>query len=121
MTDSHVAMTASREARAWSTSGYLMLLAFLGLLALMIWRIVSFASSNPNDDAVLGFVVPTLLSAVVLVLISAGFYMIQPNQATAITLFGAYRGTDRSNGLRWVWPWMGKTKISVRANNLVPR
>ena len=119
MTDSHVAMTASREARAWSTSGYLMLLAFLGLLALMIWRIVSFASSNPNDDAVLGFVVPTLLSAVVLVLISAGFYMIQPNQATAITLFGAYRGTDRSNGLRWVWPWMGKTKISVRANNLV--
>ncbi len=119
MTDSHTAMTASREARAWSTSGYLMLLAFLGLLALMIWRIVSFASSNPNDDAVLGFVVPTLLGAVVLVLISAGFYMIQPNQAAAITLFGAYRGTDRLNGLRWVWPWMGKTKISVRANNLV--
>ncbi len=119
MTDSHVAMTASREARAWSTSGYLMLLAFLGLLALMIWRIVSFASSNPNDDAILGFVVSTLLGAVVLVLISAGFYMIQPNQAAAITLFGAYRGTDRANGLRWVWPWMGKTKISVRANNLV--
>ena len=119
MTDSHTAMTASSETRAWSTSGYLMLLAFLGLLALMIWRIVSFASSNPNDDAILGFVVPTLLGAVVLVLISAGFYMIQPNQAAAITLFGAYRGTDRANGLRWVWPWMGKTKISVRANNLV--
>ena len=119
MTDSHTAMTASRETRAWSTSGYLMLLAFLGLLALIIWRIVSFASSNPNDDAILGFVVPTLLGAVVLVLISAGFYMIQPNQAAAITLFGAYRGTDRANGLRWVWPWMGKTKISVRANNLV--
>ena len=119
MTDSHTAMTASRETRAWSTSGYLMLLAFLGLLALMIWRIVSFASSNPSDDAILGFVVPTLLGAVVLVLISAGFYMIQPNQAAAITLFGAYRGTDRLNGLRWVWPWMGKTKISVRANNLV--
>ena len=119
MTDSHTAMTASSETRAWSTSGYLMLLAFLGLLALMIWRIASFASSNPNDDAILGFVVPTLLGAVVLVLISAGFYMIQPNQAAAITLFGAYRGTDRANGLRWVWPWMGKTKISVRANNLV--
>ncbi len=119
MTDSHTAMTASRETRAWSTSGYLMLLAFLGLLALIIWRIVSFASSNPSDDAILGFVVPTLLGAVVLVLISAGFYMIQPNQAAAITLFGAYRGTDRLNGLRWVWPWMGKTKISVRANNLV--
>jgi hypothetical protein len=119
MSDSHSAMTASSETRAWSTSGYLMLLAFLGLLALMIWRIVSFAASNPDDDAILGFVVPTLLGAVALVVISAGFYMIQPNQAAAITLFGAYRGTDRSNGLRWVWPWMGKTKISVRANNLV--
>jgi regulator of protease activity HflC (stomatin/prohibitin superfamily) len=119
MTDSHSAMTASRETRAWSTSGYLMLLAFLGLLALMIWRIVSFASGNPSDDAILGFLVPTLLGVITLVLISAGFYMIQPNQAAAITLFGAYRGTDRANGLRWVWPWMGKTKISVRANNLV--
>ncbi len=38
---------------------------------------------------------------------------------TAITLFGAYQGTDRNHGLRWVWPWMGKTKISVRANNVV--
>jgi hypothetical protein len=26
-----------------------------------------------------------------------GFYMIQPNQAAAITLFGAYRGTDRND------------------------
>ncbi|MBA4356047.1 MAG: hypothetical protein C0409_15295, partial [Novosphingobium sp.] len=37
----------------------------------------------------------------------------------AITLFGSYRGTDRSHGLRWVWPWMSKTRISVRANNVV--
>jgi regulator of protease activity HflC (stomatin/prohibitin superfamily) len=34
-------------------------------------------------------------------------------------LFGSYRGTDRHAGLRWVWPWMGKTKISARANNLI--
>jgi regulator of protease activity HflC (stomatin/prohibitin superfamily) len=45
--------------------------------------------------------------------------MIQPNQAVAITLFGSYRGTDRNTGLRWIWPWMGKRKISVRANNLI--
>jgi regulator of protease activity HflC (stomatin/prohibitin superfamily) len=44
--------------------------------------------------------------------------MIQPNQAVVITLFGAYRGTERREGLRWVWPWMGKTKISVRAHNV---
>ncbi len=119
MTDSHPAMTASRESRAWSTSGYLMLLAFVALLVLTVWRIVAFAGSEPTDDMILPFIVSTFLLAGGLILISSGFYMIQPNQAAAITLFGAYRGTDRNHGLRWVWPWMGKTKISVRANNVV--
>ena len=119
MSDSHLVMTSSQERPAWSTSGYLILLAFLALLALTVWRIISFAGSNPDDSAVFGFVVPTGLSAVALVVLASGFYMIQPNQAAAITLFGSYRGSDRNTGLRWVWPWMGKTKISVRANNLI--
>ncbi len=119
MTDSHTAMTASAERRAWSTSGYLIFVAFLVLLTLTVWRIISFAGSQPADSAIFGFVVSTGLLSVALLILASGFYMIQPNRATAITLFGAYRGTDRANGLRWVWPWMGKTKISVRANNLV--
>ncbi len=119
MTDSHNAMTSSQERKAWSTSGYLVLLAFLALLALTIWRIIAFAGNNPDESAVFGFVVPTGLSALALVVLASGFYMIQPNQAAAITLFGSYRGSDRNTGLRWVWPWMGKTKISVRANNLI--
>ncbi len=119
MSDQHNAMTASQERGAWSTSGYLMLLLFLALLVLTVLRVFSFAASNPEDDAVLGFLIPTMLSVLGLILISAGFYMLQPNQGAAITLFGSYRGTDRNTGLRWVWPWMGKTKISVRANNLI--
>ena len=119
MSDSHHVMTSSRERPAWSTSGYLILLAFLALLALTIGRIIAFAGSDPEDSQILGFVVSTGLSAVALVVLASGFYMIQPNQAAAITLFGSYRGSDRNTGLRWVWPWMGKTKISVRANNLI--
>lgn len=119
MSDSHPAMNASRETRAWSTSGYLMLALFVLLLVWFVWRIVSFASGQPDDGAILGFLIGTGLSAIGLLIIAIGFYMIQPNQAAAITLFGAYRGTDRSHGLRWVWPWMGKTKVSVRANNMV--
>ncbi len=119
MSDSHSVMTSSRERAAWSTSGYLILVAFLALLALTIWRIIAFAGSQPEDSAVFGFVVSTGLSAVTLVVLASGFYMLQPNTAAAITLFGSYRGTDRHPGLRWVWPWMGKAKISVRANNLI--
>jgi len=119
MSDTHTPMATSREKRAWSTSGYLIFITFLVLLALTIWRIVSFAGGQPEDSEVFGFVVSTGVAMVMLIVLASGFYMIQPNQAAAITLFGAYRGTDRNEGLRWVWPWMGKTKISVRANNLV--
>ena len=119
MSNSHQAMIASKEKTAWSTSGYLIFLLFLALLVLTIWRIVAFAGSNPEDSAVFSFVVSSGLSTVALLILASGFYMIQPNQTAAITLFGSYSGTDRSTGLRWVWPWMGKTKISVRANNLI--
>lgn len=119
MSDSHPAMSSSRERSAWSISGYFMLLLFVALLCLAAWRILGFASTEPSDAEVGRFVAGIFVLPVLLVLIAKGFYMIQPNQAAAITLFGSYRGTDRSTGLRWVWPWMGKTRISVRANNVV--
>ena len=119
MSDSHHVMISSQERPAWSTTGYLILVVLLALLALTVWRIIAFAGTQPDDSAAFGFVVSTGLSAVALVVLASGFYMIQPNQAAAITLFGSYRGSDRNTGLRWVWPWMGKTKISVRANNLI--
>ena len=121
MSDAHTPMAISREKRAWSTSGYLMLLVFLALLMLFVIRITTFAGTAdaPSDSAILGFLGSVFVMPIALIMIAKGFYMIQPNQAAAITLFGSYRGTDRATGLRWVWPWMGKTKISVRANNLV--
>jgi regulator of protease activity HflC (stomatin/prohibitin superfamily) len=126
MTEPHDVMTVSREKRAWSVSGYLMLLLFVALLVLIVWRTIVFANGGGFDPAgieldqsPLSFVLFTALRVLALILIAKGFYMIQPNQAVAITLFGSYRGTDRNAGLRWVWPWMSKAKISVRANNLI--
>ena len=60
-----------------------------------------------------------IFGALVFCFVAPGFYMIQPNQAAAITLFGAYKGSDRTNGLRWLWPWMGKKNVSLRANNMI--
>jgi len=126
MSDSPNDMSATREKPAWSISGYFMLVLFVALLALIVWRTIDLAQGlDPSvlpglpDTSPLGFAVATAVRVLVLIGIAAGFYMIQPNQAVAITLFGSYRGTDRTPGLRWVWPWMGKTKLSVRANNLI--
>lgn len=114
----HPDMNASRERPAWSTSGYLMFAIFLLLVAITAFRVFTFATA-PGETEPAAFVVQMGLLVLLLLLSSSGFYMIQPNQAAAITLFGSYCGTDRNTGLRWVWPWMGKTKISVRANNVV--
>ncbi|MFC4194242.1 SPFH domain-containing protein [Novosphingobium lubricantis] len=118
MSDLH-SHSASRETGAWSISGYLMLVAMIVLIILGIARFMGFTSGDTGDENVISFVATMFMGPVGIVLMASGFYMIQPNQAAAITLFGSYRGTDRNHGLRWVWPWMGKTRISVRANNVV--
>ncbi len=49
----------------------------------------------------------------------AGLYMLQPNEAAILLLFGEYVGTDRSEGLRWANPFYRKQKISLRVHNLM--
>jgi regulator of protease activity HflC (stomatin/prohibitin superfamily) len=51
-------------------------------------------------------------------LVLAGLYMLQPNEAAILTLFGQYTGTDRTEGLRWANPLAKKRKLSLRARNL---
>ncbi|MCJ2184078.1 SPFH domain-containing protein [Novosphingobium sp. 1949] len=111
MPDTLSSMTASREYAAPGTSGYTMLGAIVALTLVAVFGVV-----NGINPAFLALAVLAVLAAV---LVAAGFYMIQPNQGAAITLFGSYRGTDRATGLRWTWPWMMKTKVSVRTNNIV--
>jgi regulator of protease activity HflC (stomatin/prohibitin superfamily) len=111
------ALNASSERGSSGFSGYLALLLMLAAFAYGCWAL---SNVIRGGDAAMAFDVIGLVVAILaFVLLSAGFYMIQPNQGVAITLFGAYKGTDRSEGLRWVWPWMGKAKISLRSNNLI--
>lgn len=51
--------------------------------------------------------------------IATGLYMLQPNESAVMLLFGAYQGTDRSEGLCWANPFYKKRKLSLRAHNLV--
>lgn len=121
MTDASQVVTISKERPASTFSGYLMLLAFFVVLAIAGWVIYDAVSAAPlTKGEVLALVLELVgLFIVELIFVCGGFYVIQPNQAVVITLFGAYRGTDRTEGLRWNWFWMGTTKLSVRANNIV--
>jgi regulator of protease activity HflC (stomatin/prohibitin superfamily) len=46
-----------------------------------------------------------------------GFFMVAPNEAKVLQLFGDYVGTAKTSGLRWVNPFYGKRKISLRVRN----
>ncbi|WP_422506628.1 SPFH domain-containing protein [Stenotrophomonas sp. GZD-301] len=50
-------------------------------------------------------------------LVLAGLYTVQPNQAVVLSLFGKYVGTVKDNGLRWNNPFFSKRKVSQRVRN----
>src|SRR5438128_4661720 len=110
-----IALTATSERPAESFSGYVMLVALLLVIAFQVFGVFNLS----NDSAGWLPVVSVIVGPLLLILILPGFYMLQPNQAAAITLFGSYSGTDRTTGLRWTWPWLAKKKVSVRANNFI--
>jgi regulator of protease activity HflC (stomatin/prohibitin superfamily) len=115
MTTDTPALNRSQEVRAATQSGYLMLFIWLLLAAVAGWA--ALANIMGVEEGwrwgVFG------AAAIIGTLILCGFYMINPNEAAAIQLFGAYKGTDREEGLRWVLPWLTREKIPVRANNVI--
>lgn len=111
------ALNRSREIPASTQSGYVMLLVSLALVGLAVWLFFAAVAPAGRPDGLL--VTGAIVSALIGLLILCGFYMVNPNEAAAIQLFGAYKGTDRNEGLRWVLPWLARKKIAVRANNVI--
>jgi regulator of protease activity HflC (stomatin/prohibitin superfamily) len=111
-------LNRSRESRAATASGYVMLFVWVALLGAGIWALTRLIGDGGAGETPL--VIGTLIVSTVLgFLILCGFYMINPNEAAAIQLFGSYKGTDRAEGLRWVLPWLTRKKIAVRSNNVI--
>lgn len=94
------------EKPAATFNGIFMLVLLLVVIALEIFAVA--VARAPQ------LAVPLALA---IVFIAGGFFMLQPNVAGVLTLFGDYRGTERTPGLRWTWPWLIRRKVSVRARN----
>lgn len=98
--------TARTERAFHSYSGYAM-------VALGIFLFGAGLALSVRGAPIVG--VPMLIASAISF---AGLYMLQPNMGAILTLFGAYSGTDRAEGLRWANPLQSKQKISLRARNL---
>ncbi|HEY2290159.1 MAG TPA: SPFH domain-containing protein [Thermoanaerobaculia bacterium] len=62
-------------------------------------------------------VVVCVLLMVGAILGEAGLFVVNPNQAKVLQLFGDYVGTARVPGLRWANPFYSKKGISMRTRN----
>jgi len=102
----------NREQVRQVPSGYLMLvvlavaqlsLAYVGLKMIM--------AGNVSGMIVVG------LASLVVVICWVGFFMVHPNEAKVLQLFGKYVGTTHDQGLKWANPFYAKTAVSTRIRN----
>ncbi len=114
-------MTSEFQRR--TANGWLMLptlsAAFV-VLVYVFYRFAYLAAQVPRHTVpvteIWGMVVCGLVFAVLLIL-AAGFFTLQPNEAAVLLLLGAYKGTARDAGFHWANPFYHKTKISLRTRN----
>jgi len=101
-----------KEAPVTSLPGIPMLLGLLVALPVCAYAAFDGATSSNLTQTILA-----LLAGIVLAISLGGFYMVEPNQAAVLSLFGKYVGTCKDQGLRWNNPFFAARKISLRTRN----
>jgi regulator of protease activity HflC (stomatin/prohibitin superfamily) len=102
-----------REKNATTGSGWGFLFLGLFLIGMSIWVFIV-GISHANLSTTIASVVILLVG----IFLFTGLFIVNPNEAVALLLFGAYKGTTRTNGLRFANPFLRKIKISLKARNL---
>jgi regulator of protease activity HflC (stomatin/prohibitin superfamily) len=101
-----------REKLRTVSSGYVMIVVLL--FAQVVTAYAIFATLRALSVGLL--IVAVLASAAVLVC-WAGLFMVHPNEAKVMQLFGSYVGTTHEPGLKWANPFFAKTAVSTRIRN----
>jgi len=101
-----------KEIQKKYASGYLALFVLPVLFIANGWGFVT-----GIQTASIALILICALSGVVLLVCFAGFFMVHPNQARVLTLFGTYVGSARDTGLRWANPFYAKKAVSLRVRN----
>ena len=97
----------------FSISGYAIIVVLAVLQYLAVSGVISNLKLMQFDFTLVAWVLATILVAICW----GGFFMVQPNQAKVMTLFGSYVGTVKETGLRWTIPFFLRKKISLRIRN----
>src|SRR5687767_1818743 len=95
--------------------------AMPGVMPLIVAVVIFFGSliafiAAAAEESVVGAVFFGLIWAADLVFMF-GFFIVNPNEAKVVQLFGRYIGTVRDPGLKWGNPFYMKRRISTRVRN----
>ncbi len=92
-----------------------------GYLMLVVLAIAQFGFGYAMFKSVvvmsIGGILASALASVIVAIFWAGFFMVHPNQAKVLQLFGKYTGTVHEPGLKWANPFYSKTAVSTRVRN----
>ncbi|MFJ3974846.1 SPFH domain-containing protein [Streptomyces sp. NPDC090021] len=116
MTNQIVNAGGVREFTARSVGGALALLLGLAGLLAGAGLVVAGAVSSATGVKV-ALIVAGVLLGLASVMAMSGLNTVAPGEARVVQLFGRYRGTIRTDGLRWVNPLTSREKISTRVRN----
>lgn len=105
-------MTQYAEKPFRALSGWLMLAVVAAEIAGVVAVIVR---AVRMDDGEAAWPIPILAIALILTLI--GFFIVNPNDARVLVLFGRYRGTVRQEGFYWTNPFTVRRKVSLKQHN----
>ena len=87
---------------------FTLIVADAGLLWMLVMNI---REESPPE------IVAAALGIALVTFLTAGLFMVNPNEAKVLQLFGEYKGTAKEQGLRWANPFLMKRKVSLRVRN----
>ncbi|GHF60813.1 membrane protein [Streptomyces mashuensis] len=100
------------------SGGAALLLGLVGLLGGAGTAILGGVMGSHGKGAVAVVMVAAgVVLAIASLITLTGLNTVAPGEAQVVQLFGRYRGTIRTEGLRWVNPFTSRDKISTRVRN----
>src|SRR5262245_20416922 len=99
-----------REKQVNAASGFAVVVGMLAVAAVLATVMARAGESPP-------VIVLASIGEVVVIVVLAGLYVVDPNEARVLQLFGRYVGTVKEAGLSWSSPFYTKRRISLRVRN----
>jgi hypothetical protein len=106
-----------REVERKLTNGLSTVVVLFALSVLVVYGFIHSLPPEGQAPQSVPLLVAWILGILVVALGWKGLFIVNPNEAKVLQLFGQYAGTAKEQGLWWANPFYTKRKISLRVRN----